>query len=288
MIITTLQERKRIVQKFINTDLLKSFPKDEIGYYGVIYKIYNDVDDKVYIGKTRRFCSRAMEHVRAALDERYDERSSAYLYRSMREIGIEHFHMEIIDIAFSPEELSDKEVRTIVKYKSILPEYGYNTTVDRISYQYMSSRKRSKSHKGIYGTENGKRRRSNPLLAININERVVIYTESSQLFSRAVFNGSDRSMILYAAKYCRKIKGFYMLYMDYPRICEKHAMLKEKMNKCNRSDFKELASNYYHLYDILKRRDYDNFNDLFSIYQLIYDDTKSEGYTFENCEEIPC
>ena len=66
--------------------------------YGRIYKITNKVNGKVYIGQTTQYPpeKRFNEHKCKAKNGSKD-----YIYRSMREHGIENFTFEIIDIAYN-------------------------------------------------------------------------------------------------------------------------------------------------------------------------------------------
>lgn len=57
-----------------------------------VYKIINDIDDKIYIGSTSTELWHRMSQHRA--DARKGEKSP--LYRHMREIGIEHFKIELV------------------------------------------------------------------------------------------------------------------------------------------------------------------------------------------------
>ena len=86
-----------------------------------IYEIYNDINDKVYIGKTE--CSietRFKEQCREALKGRSTNRP---LYRAMRKYGIEHFYIRLLEETDKPEE---REVHWIALKNSY--HYGYNAT----------------------------------------------------------------------------------------------------------------------------------------------------------------
>ena len=275
MSVLNLIEKKNIVSNLIDDELLKSFLGLE--YYGVIYEISNDVNNKVYVGKTRRFYYRASEHVRAILDSKYDNRSSSYLYQSIREIGISHFKMKAIDIAFSAEELSDKEVRRIVDRKSILKEFGYNITVDRLSYENLKEKYGGRK-KEIKADE--RRKKSIPILAVNLDKRIAIFSDSAKLLGEVIIY-SNRSVISYAAKYCRTIKGYYFLYLDIGRISEKITMTKRK-RKHGRKDYINIASNYFQLYKILKNKNYDNLFKLCNVYELRYDDNMPKNIFIKN------
>lgn len=74
---------------------------------GKIYKIYNDVNDKLYIGKTvSSIEKRFQEHCDDSKKERCEKRS---LYNAMNKYGIEHFFIELIEEC-DLKELSEKEI----------------------------------------------------------------------------------------------------------------------------------------------------------------------------------
>ena len=89
----------------------------------IIYKITNQVNNKIYIGLTTE-----------TLQERWSGHLQAYktckrhLYESMRKYGIENFTIEEIDKADSFEELGQLERKYIREYDSQNPEKGYNIT----------------------------------------------------------------------------------------------------------------------------------------------------------------
>lgn len=90
--------------------------------YGVIYKITNKVNEKVYIGQTI-----------TGFDRRYGNNlskrtSNRHLKYSIQKYGIDNFNIsKVFDIAFSKEELDIKEKCWISIYKSTNSDYGYNS-----------------------------------------------------------------------------------------------------------------------------------------------------------------
>lgn len=87
-----------------------------------IYKITNNINDKVYIGKTiRDIQERFSEHCRDSKKDRYKNRP---LYRAMNKYGIENFSIELIEETDNPEE---REIYWIKKYNSY--SNGYNATI---------------------------------------------------------------------------------------------------------------------------------------------------------------
>ena len=88
-----------------------------------IYKISNNVNDKVYIGVTTRTIEeRFNEH-----KSRIEERNSLHLYQAMQKYGRENFKIEKIDTANSLEEMYEKEKYYIKLYDSY--NNGYNMTL---------------------------------------------------------------------------------------------------------------------------------------------------------------
>lgn len=93
--------------------------------YGVIYKIENLVNDKVYIGQTTD---------EKGFDGRYNNdleknTHNEYLKRSIHKYGILNFRInKILDIAFSKNELNIKEDLWISIYNSTNSLKGYNLT----------------------------------------------------------------------------------------------------------------------------------------------------------------
>ena len=87
---------------------------------GKIYKICNDINNKLYIGKTSRTLEqRFYEHKRDADNDKYNSK----LHRAMNKYGIEHFKIELIEEC-ADEFLSSREKYYIDLFNSVLE--GYN------------------------------------------------------------------------------------------------------------------------------------------------------------------
>lgn len=101
---------------------------------GRIYKIYNDINDKVYIGKTvNTLDKRFKQHKKDSTKSRCEKRP---LYNAMNKYGVEHFYIELIEEC-ELNELSTREIYWIEYYNSY--KMGYNATKGgdgKILYDY--------------------------------------------------------------------------------------------------------------------------------------------------------
>lgn len=107
-----------------------SFNKETGMYEGYIYKIINDINDKVYIGQTiTTIAERWHGHMSSALNEK---RCKSALYNAMRKYGRDKFHVE--EISKYTEDSKDALINTlnleeqkyILQYKSLVTQNGYN------------------------------------------------------------------------------------------------------------------------------------------------------------------
>ena len=95
-----------------------------------IYQITNDINGKIYIGKTEfSIEKRFKEHCQDAFRDRNEKRP---LYAAMRKYGIEHFHIELIEETNNPEE---REIYWIENKRSF--KYGYNATLGGDGKKYI-------------------------------------------------------------------------------------------------------------------------------------------------------
>ena len=101
---------------------------------GSLYKIVNDINSKVYIGKTYKTLSERWNgHINSAFklnDNKTDYVYNYKIYRAFRKYGIEHFKIELI-AQFEEGILEQKEVEYIQKYDSYYN--GYNSTLSNLS-----------------------------------------------------------------------------------------------------------------------------------------------------------
>ena len=97
-----------------------------------IYKIINDINDKVYIGKTSKTIEhRWKEHREDATTKSKDHRP---LYSAIQKYGIEHFQIEEIEEVPNDEIACEREKYWIEYYGSF--KNGYNATKGGDGCQY--------------------------------------------------------------------------------------------------------------------------------------------------------
>lgn len=102
---------------------------EETLYTGYVYMIYNNVNDKVYIGETlQKITTRFKQHIQKALNQNRDY--DGHLFRAIRKYGKEHFFIKEIDKVTGldrnkvKEEIQKLEIYYIAKYNSCID--GYN------------------------------------------------------------------------------------------------------------------------------------------------------------------
>lgn len=99
-----------------------------------IYKIVNDINNKVYIGKTCISLKiRFQEHCRDCKRRRKEQRP---LYFAMNKYGVEHFRIELIEQTENPVE---REIYWIKQYNSY--HNGYNATLGGEGKSYINYHK---------------------------------------------------------------------------------------------------------------------------------------------------
>lgn len=91
--------------------------------YGIIYKVTNKLNNKIYIGQTvKSLQERKFYHYYRAKNEL--SITNTHFINALRKYNEDDFIWEIIDIADSQQELNEKEIYWINKYDSI--NFGYN------------------------------------------------------------------------------------------------------------------------------------------------------------------
>lgn len=126
--------------------------------YGVIYKITNKKNGKVYIGQTVLGFKKRYNNTNW-----WEKTHNEHLKSSITKYGIESFEVaEIFDFAFSKKELDIKEISYITMYKSNNRNFGYNKKDGGTNglHSIESRIKMSNAHKGVKLSEETRRKMS--------------------------------------------------------------------------------------------------------------------------------
>ena len=111
-----------------------------------VYKIINDIDDKIYVGSSTyyRLCERMNVHRHHAKDESGRRNSKLYLF--MREIGISHFKIELIEKyeCKTSQELKEREQHWIDELK---PELNMFRAIENPNYEKECRNKEERNKK---------------------------------------------------------------------------------------------------------------------------------------------
>ncbi len=95
----------------------------DIQKFGVIYKITNTINGKLYIGQTINLEKRIIKH------KTVSKKNKLPLYQSIRKYGWDNFKFEEIDSAQTKPELDTKEVYWIQHLNTRDSNIGYNTSI---------------------------------------------------------------------------------------------------------------------------------------------------------------
>jgi len=97
---------------------------------GIIYKITNLVNGKIYIGQTIRKLNRRISDYKSSIKTFKDKQKTknCRIYLALSKYKIDNFNFEIIDYADNENTLNEKEIYWIKFYDSTNKEKGYNLT----------------------------------------------------------------------------------------------------------------------------------------------------------------
>lgn len=191
--------------------------------YGYIYKIINDNNDKVYVGKTTRNINRRFkEHINCVkLYENGLYKHQTKLYKAMSKYGVDNFHVEIIDYASSKDELNEKEKLWIEKLDTI--ENGYNISKGGDGGDlFRGHHHKEETKKYIGSLTKGKPQDKNFAKRRCIkNKKKVLCLETKEIFdslgsANEVYGSSVRDSI-YSGRRC---KGYHFIYLKENSIID--------------------------------------------------------------------
>lgn len=115
---------------------------------GKIYKIWNEENDKVYIGSTTQPLYKRFSKHKEFATEGSQTKGHYRLYKAMKEIGKDLFHIELVE-AFpcnNKDELTAREGVFIRQFDSFNKEKGYNGRIEgRSKQEYLNDNRDKKN-----------------------------------------------------------------------------------------------------------------------------------------------
>ena len=102
-----------------------------------IYKITNDINKKIYVGKTEHTNPelRWKEHLQDYKRRKNEKRP---LYYAMRKYGVEHFHFEVVEETYNTEEREKYWIEKLRTYVGFEDCNGYNATLGGDGKSYLN------------------------------------------------------------------------------------------------------------------------------------------------------
>ena len=98
-----------------------------------IYEIRNNLNNKVYVGKSINIENRFIHHKYLLNKDSFDKNCNRHLFNSVKKYGIDNFSFNIIEdlsLNYTEEILADREFFWMLELKSTDRKFGYNLRMD--------------------------------------------------------------------------------------------------------------------------------------------------------------
>jgi hypothetical protein len=92
----------------------------------IVYRIFNTINSKSYIGITNNLKRRIRDHIRYSINEYHIKN---YIHKALLKYGINNFQIEVLCTCETHEELNEREVYYINLFETFNKEKGYNLTL---------------------------------------------------------------------------------------------------------------------------------------------------------------
>lgn len=110
--------------------------KDLANLKGVVYKITNLVNNKVYIGLTTRTFNERYNSFGVGIERVFYSTHNEHLRRAIEKYGKDNFIIEIVFHTYDYLELAKKEMELISKHNACNPKFGYNKSERIFDHEY--------------------------------------------------------------------------------------------------------------------------------------------------------
>lgn len=140
----------------------------------VIYKLQNNLNDRIYIGQTLNFKDRIRHHINGC---NIESLKHLPLYRDIKQYGWGVFDFDIIETCNSSDELNEREIYWINYYNSFIDFGGYNVKIGDIGgrHSHYTKTRISKSQIGELNHMYGRKGMNNPSSkrVINLTDNII-------------------------------------------------------------------------------------------------------------------
>ena len=243
-----------------------------------IYKIVNDVNNKLYIGKTTKTIEeRFKQHLKKAKDK-----VNRYLYDAMNHYGIDHFSVSLIEEC-TDNIVDERERYWIAFYHSNDKNFGYNMTEGGEGGDTWSKNPhKEQTSQKLREANTGKKRSPEFCKQLGDRKRGVYYISiDKEKLLQDIYNGKTRKEL--EAKYQISHTQLYYRCKDY------YGMTIEQLREQYKKDNPEL----FPVYDaevakqrLLQKRsekwqgegnpNYKSLNDIITLEQMLIADNTAE------------
>ena len=233
-----------------------------------IYKITNNINGKIYIGQTTDFRKRMSVHKNSGYKN--PSEMTGKLALDIRKYGHENFTVDILERC-EPEDLDRLEEYYIKTLNACDDEVGYNIDDKKRNANSLESRiKKSLSHTGLKEPGWIKRKKSIPVIATKMDQKIILYCESAKIFGDLI--GKKRNIISHAIKQPQICCGWYVYYDDYRR----RQTIRRKVER--KSKIKNLE--YMMTLDILDKYELEGVETIYhdyNVYLVSYEYVSNDG-----------
>jgi len=172
---------------------------------GIIYKVTNKINDKVYIGQTiHSLHERKIKHISLSNSNNV----KTYFHRALKKYGEMNFTWEIIEYCDSKEELDEMEFHYIKQYNSYI--HGYNMTfggegtIGRVCEE-STKNKISKSKSGKTMSQEIKNKLSSMRRGVKKSEKhIAKVVEAKSKYWKIIFPDGTIEVIKNLSSFCRE------------------------------------------------------------------------------------
>lgn len=231
-----------------------------------VYKLTNLVNGKIYIGQTTNLRKRVNAYKNIK-----NEYVHGRIAKAIIKYGQENFKVSVLKRC-TPDELTDYENYYIKKLKSYSPDIGYNMTINnsRTANDSIARKNKSIAHTGMKESSITKRKKSNMVIAIKPDEKMILICESGKIFGDYV--GVSKDMIKNCLRQPSRCQGWRLYYDDYSK---RQAIRDKMLNKRSIRD-----KGYIETLDILDKYEIEGVETIYTnydIYRLDYDFIDKDG-----------